>query len=140
MPSLQDFWARIQSAGGQIHDGLHNARMNFRDGLINRLGQMPSMLGMQPRPGGTAGGGWQMPQGGMGRLQMPQGFAAQLPFGAAAGGGARPMGMGMGHREPDAEPDADADDTRGNYVPKDPAARAAVKQKGNEIGKKAKGY
>lgn len=156
--------------GQGLHDilgGLRNARVDFRDGIMSRLGQLPSLVGMQPRPGGTAGGGWQFPGG----LQMPQGFAAQLPWGqgAAPGGGPRPMGPG--HREPDAEPDADADDTRGgwgmmnrgaadsinrmaaqnnaagsggqargNYVPKDPAAASETKRKGEEIGKKAKGY
>lgn len=150
-----------------IYDGLRNARTDFRDGLISRLGQLPSMLGMQPRPGGTAGGGWSMPQG----FQMPQGFAARLPFGhPGPGGGPGAMGGGVGHREPDREPDADSDDTPGGYgmnnrfaadsinrmaarnnaasgggqpskyTPKDPAARAAMNKKAEEIGKKARGY
>lgn len=88
MPSLNDFWSGLRDRGQQFHGGLQNARMNFRDGLVGRLGQLPAAFGMAPRPGGTAGGGWAFPGGGMGRFQMPQGFAAGLPWGSGAGPGA----------------------------------------------------
>jgi hypothetical protein len=91
MPSLQDFWSRVRNAGGQVHDGLRNARMDFRDRLIDRFGQLPAMMGMQPRPGGTAGGGWQFPRG---HFQMPPGFAANLPWGQGAAPGGGPGAMG----------------------------------------------
>lgn len=138
MPSLQDFWSRVQNAGGQVHDGLRNARMDFRDGLVSRLGQLPGMMGMQPRPGGTAGGGWAMPQ----HFQMPQGFAAHMPWGAPGGGpgamgGTVPNGIAAGEPNPAAGGGGAA---RGNYVNKDPAARDAAKKKAEEIGKNAKGY
>jgi hypothetical protein len=146
---------------------MRNARMDFRDNLVSRLGQMPSMMGMQPRPGGTAGGGWQFPQG---HFQMPPGFASRMPWGqgAAAGGGPGAMGAGAPNGIAEGEPNGQgaaprgspmwqmhnarpmsggggdasqgSSQSRGNYVPKDPAAAAETKRKAEEIGKKAKGY
>lgn len=156
--------------GGQGMQGLldrfRNARTDFQGGMAGMLGGLPGHMGMQPRPGGTAGGsGWAMPS----HFQMPQGFASHLPWGQAAGGGGAPGAQGIAAGEPNpaapggygmnarsAQSDAINKMAGQNNKPMhrnddtgaltsggtgmSAEAKAEQQRKAQEIGKRAKGY